>query len=140
MRSRNAPSSSPLRCIASALTMWRARSARTIPQANGSSQVPERRLTCCPCSATQTRRSSNAALSLAAAGGGSRYLFDAIVFPSKSRRQDSLRVNASSRSHDSSPQAICLVLGEQRFDSRPDFGLGELGGDADAVHDGALVG
>jgi hypothetical protein len=37
MRSRKASLSSPLRCIASALTTCRARSANTIPHANGSS-------------------------------------------------------------------------------------------------------
>src|ERR1035441_4122180 len=45
-----------------------------MPQAKGSSQAPERMLTCWPCSAIQTRRTSKEALSRAAAGGISRSL------------------------------------------------------------------
>src|SRR5216684_4297985 len=49
--------------------MCRARSARTIPQAKGSSHAPLRMLTCWPCSAIQTRSTSKEALSRWATGG-----------------------------------------------------------------------
>ena len=60
-------------------------------------------------------------------------MFDAIVFPFKAgdMTYDTLTVLRGRRK---------LAFGEQRFDPRSDFGFGELGGDADAVHDGALVG
>ena len=44
----------------------------------GSSQAPDRMLTCWPCSAIQTRRTSKDALSREAAGGMSRNLLDAM--------------------------------------------------------------